>query len=378
MAHDLPPIAVYRRIAIGLLASVAVVLLTILYIAMVRATITVVLRKQSFPISHTFTVGEKVTPANGKVTAIAGVVTVVEQSSSRDISVSTLRFEEGKAEGVVRITNRYSRNQPLIATTRLLSSDGVLFRTTETVSVPVGGSIDVHVVADKLGASGDIGPATFILPGLWAGIQDKITGTSSEPMHGGKRAVSEISEGQKKEVEQEEATKLKDVVLAAERQKKTDDHEVVIAALQSVQSSSKALNDTTMRVTITAKIAVAHFDPQPLEEPLKRSLNNAIPSPYVFGGLDQSQPFQYSLKQFDTPKKTAQFAITAVAWAIASPDSVPLVKEQFLGLRSSDVDTLAKNFKDVDTISVSISPFWMRSIPKRADRVTLNIIAPTE
>ncbi len=378
MAHDLPPIAVYRRIAIGLLASVAVVLLTILYIAMVRASITVVLRKQSFPISHSFTVGEKITPTDGKVTAIPGVVTVVEQSSSRDIPVSTLRFEEGKAEGVVRITNRYSRNQPLVTTTRLLSPQGTLFRTTETVTVPVGGSVDVHVVADKPGASGDIEPTTFILPGLWAGVQDKITGASTAAMHGGKRPVSEVSEHPKKSVAEEEATKLKDAVLAAERGKKTGDHEVVIAALESIKSSSQAVNDTTMRLTVTAKIAVAHFDPQPLEEPLKRSLNNAIPSPYVFGGLDQSKPFEYSLKQFDTSKKTAQFAITAVAWAVASPDSLPLVKEQFLGLRSTDVDTLAKNFKDVDTIAVKISPFWLRTIPKRADRVTLNIVAPTE
>ncbi len=378
MAHDLPPIAVYRRIAIGLLASVAVVLLTILYIAMVRATITVELRKQSFPISHTFTVGEKVAPADGKVTAIPGVVSVVEQTSTRDIPVSTLRFEEGKAEGTVRITNRYNRNQPLVATTRLLSPEGVLFRTTEPVTVPVGGSVDVHVVADTPGASGDIAPTTFILPGLWAGIQDKITGASTEPMRGGKRAVSEVSQEQKKSVEQEEALKLKDAVLTSERSKKADDREVVIAALESVRSTSEVVNETTMRLTITANIAVAHFDPQPLEEPLKRSLNNAIPSPYVFGGVDQSKPFEYSLKQFNIAKKTAQFAITAVAWAVASPDSVPLAKEQFLGLRSTDIDTLAKNFKDVETISVQISPFWMRTIPRRADRVTLDIVAPTE
>ncbi len=70
--------------------------------------------------------------------------------------------------------------------------------------------------------------------------------------------------------------------------------------------------------------------------------------------------------------------IHAFAWAVVSSDAVPLSKEQFLGMRAADVSALAANIKDVENIAVKTSPFWLRTIPKRADRVELNVISPTE
>ncbi len=379
MAHDLPPIALYRRIAVGLLVSVAVVFLSILYIAMVRASITVTLKKQSFPLNQSFTVSNRATATTGNSkTTVAGTVEVVERTSTREVAATSLTMQEGKAEGNIRITNRTARAQPLVATTRLLSPQGILFRTTDFVTVPAGGSIDAHVVADQPGSSGDIGPTTFILPGLWKGAQDKITGQNLSPMTGGKKTMTSVNQQQQKKIEQEEAATAKDVVLEEYRSKRVDPSDVVIAAVSRATVTTQPASDTSVRVTVKSSIVVAQFNPQPLEEPLKASLNQAIPSPYVFGGLDQSKPFEYTLKQYDSKTKNAQFVIHAFAWAVVSSDAVPLSKEQFLGMRAADVSALAANIKDVENIAVKTSPFWLRTIPKRADRVELNVISPTE
>ncbi|MBI5135660.1 hypothetical protein HZA86_05540 [Candidatus Uhrbacteria bacterium] len=378
MAHDLPPIALYRRIAVGLLVSVGVVFLSILYIAMVRATISITLKKQSFPLNQSFAVSSRVPAPTASSTTIPGQVTVVERSATREVAATSLTLQEGKAEGVVTITNRTTRAQPLVPTTRLLSPQGVLFRTTEFVTVPGGGAVDVHVVADQPGSAGDIGPTTFILPGLWKGAQEQITGANAKPMSGGKKTATSLSAESQKDVEEQESAAIKEAVLNEYRSKLANASDVVIAAVSRKSSTIEPATPATVRVVVKTSIVVAQFNPQPLEEPLKASLSQAIPSPYVFGGLDQSKAFEYTLKQFDAKSKTAQFVIHAFAWAAVSGDALPISKDQFLGMRVSDVSAFAANIKDIESIHVQTSPFWLRTIPKRADRVTLDVVSPTE
>ena len=99
-------------------------------------------------------------------------------------STPTVPTFTGKARGKVTITNRYSKAQPLTAGTRLKSPDGQIFRTQTRVDVPVGGSVTTEVVADVAGEAGSLPKGTtFILPALWAGLQDKITGISTEAFH---------------------------------------------------------------------------------------------------------------------------------------------------------------------------------------------------
>lgn len=97
-----------------------------------------------------------------------------------------------KARGQVTLFNEYSTDeQQLVATTRLESSDGKIFRLIKGVNIPgvtdgEPGKIKVDVVADRPGSEYDIAPGKFTIPGL-AGSQKvrKIYGQSDEPMRGG-------------------------------------------------------------------------------------------------------------------------------------------------------------------------------------------------
>lgn len=380
MPQSLPPIAVYRRIAIGLLVTVGVVFIAVLYITLVRAEVTVLLKKQTFPLAHRFQVTNNTTtrPSSSENTpAIPGSITVVDRSSTRDVQSSTLRYTEGKATGVVRITNRYSRAQPLIPTTRLLSKEGVLFRTTEHVVVPVGGSIEVSVEADLPGALGDIGPTTFIIPGLWAGIQDKITGSSAKPTSGGKRPVVSLTDENRKEIEKQVGEQER---MAVEREETRSPSEgnIRIAVVGSVHSTPTVVDEKTVRLNISTRIVVIEFNPAPLEEPLRAAVAKALPSTVVFGGVDSSRPFDYTLESLTGNTKSALLTVRAYAWGVVSPEQLPLAKEQLLGRTAADVKQIAQTFEEIESVQVKLSPFWLRSIPKRADRVELKVVSPTE
>ena len=84
-----------------------------------------------------------------------------------------------KAHGSVVIYNEYNSSpQTLVATTRLESSDGKIFRLTKNIVVPgttvVGGSpqpgaIEAEVVADQAGSEYNIDQTKFTIPGFSGG-----------------------------------------------------------------------------------------------------------------------------------------------------------------------------------------------------------------
>jgi hypothetical protein len=101
-----------------------------------------------------------------------------------------------RASGSVVIYNEYnSSSQPLVATTRLQTADGKIFRLVKNVVVPgmteidgssKPGAIEVEVVADQAGSDFNIDPTDFKIPGFADGPKfDKFYAKSSKAFSGG-------------------------------------------------------------------------------------------------------------------------------------------------------------------------------------------------
>lgn len=131
-------------------------------------------------------------PADGEVSARH--LTVPERAVSVTAVPAETESRDAVAEGVATISNRTTADQPLVATTRLLSDEGVLFRLRDSVEVPAGGSVDAAVYADEPGASGNIGPSHFTIPGLPTSLQDDIDAQSAVSMTGGVVEVGVLSQ----------------------------------------------------------------------------------------------------------------------------------------------------------------------------------------
>ena len=109
---------------------------------------------------------------------IKGEKIVKSYNWSKSYMPSSVEVIEDKAIGNITIINESSLDQPLVATTRFLSEDGVLFRLKERVTVPSQGQIEAEVYADKEGESGNIGSSSFTIPGLSSSVQKLIYGES--------------------------------------------------------------------------------------------------------------------------------------------------------------------------------------------------------
>lgn len=114
---------------------------------------------------------------------------------SGEFRATETKSQESRAEGVVVIFNKAKDPQVLIASTRLESPDGKIYRIPRTVVVPaarqensenIPGSKEVRVVADKPGKEYNLGLSDFTLPGLKGSAKHELVfGRSKTEILGG-------------------------------------------------------------------------------------------------------------------------------------------------------------------------------------------------
>ena len=69
---------------------------------------------------------------------------------------------------------------------------------------------------------------------------------------------------------------------------------------------------------------------------------------------------------------TAQVTMQANA-LVGSNLNVSTIKSQIVGLKSADVKSNIKAYPGVTNVTVKFSPFWVNSVPKQQNKITVNI-----
>ena len=119
------------------------------------------------------------------------LITAEEKVASQSVKSSGTKTVSATAAGTVTLYNTQSKPQTLVATTRLATPAGLIFRIRSAVTIPAGsqakpGSITTSVSADKPGDSYNVGPTSFTIPGLSGTPQEgKVYARSAAMMTGG-------------------------------------------------------------------------------------------------------------------------------------------------------------------------------------------------
>ena len=133
----------YLRIVNIFITLTVLALLATVYLTFARALIFVPGDREQF----TATASAEVDLGNDE-SSIATTVLSQEFEVSDTFDIRAKESASKKAGGTVTIVNKYSRNQPLVRSTRLVTQDGKLFRIAESVNVPAGGTTKVFAEAD--------------------------------------------------------------------------------------------------------------------------------------------------------------------------------------------------------------------------------------
>lgn len=373
----------YKKLVIGFSICAFVLLALIIYYSLSKTIIAVTLLPKEK--SATLTVALAKVPADQPTadTALPGLVLTAEASDSKTFqNQNTGEEQPAPATGVVTIYNNWSQVQPLAATTRLLTPDGVLFRIKNRVDVPAGGKLEnVEVYADQPGATGNIGPCKFTIPGLWPGLQEKIYAESSTPMTGGLRSASVLVQSTIND-----AAKTLSGDLAEKARADLATSETVTSSGYSVPSQAMTVNITqqkssaeadseagsftlTMKVTVTALA----FNEQQLRQKADIALQASLPQDEKTVTTSPGK-LTYTVEELDQAAGTALLKVVVTEPTVPRLDNPIFNRDKLVNKDRQEINSYFSNFDTVQSVEVRFSPFWVTHAPKLKDHIEVKLI----
>ena len=279
--------------------------------------------------------------------------------------------------GEVIIYNNYSRNQPLVATTRLLSADQKLFRLKEGVTVPAGSSVRAEVYADQVGPNMVIGPSRFTIPGLWAGLQDQIYAESSEAF----KYVTRVNNF----VRQADVDQARNDMYQSIRKKLESDIDWYIRpgdaiAYQFNENNSILTIDASIGdeleefvARIENRVIIVRFSKQRAEEIMRAKLAFSLPEEKQLNAFN-SENIEYKLESFDIESKIATINANFNASVSLKDDISFISASKLTNLKADQIKYYLDSYSEISDYELKFFPSFLKRAPHLSDRIKIEIV----
>lgn len=401
--------SVYRRIAYTFIGLTVVVILGVLWLTSVRAEVTVRLKRDAVRLDGVVEVAKE--PRTGQIPGRVVQGTFMktrefavtgEAGRPSDPTASPVPAPEPPpsddvlARGTVKIINNYSRAQPLVRTTRLLTPDNKLYRIDQNVTVPARGEVTVPAYADQAGRAFVLTePTKFTIPGLFVDLQTFIyaetvgpfeavplgtPGTAAASPTPPSRVVSPNARPVSFEDLDRAKKSLTDEILneamksLANQVEDRDSMEVVYVVKVVDESKNANVGQLTEAFLYSIKLDVTavYYSKDDMQALVRSRLRERVPTgreflPFSGGAVT------YALESADPRAEVAVMRVTADANYRLSPTSPLLQKSVIAGKSVDEAKTLLLSIEGVDLVDVSVRPSWLGSLPALKDRIELTI-----
>lgn len=353
------------------------------FTAMPRAEIRLVMERSTMEYKNAVSADTALTAINAEAAKIPAQLFTKVQNVELSFPATGKKNVMKRASGKVTIYNAYSSApQRLVANTRIAAPDGKIFRLAQSVTVPgakvAGGriepsSIEAAVVANEPGEAFNIGPVPrFTIPGF----QDspKFSGfyaESKSPMTGG--AVGEMSFPTDEDIRKAKATVQEKLETANKayflatlpKQLKMLDGAMQFRAVsQTVRPEADAEGKfSVFEEGETTLIAFQESDLLAMFlERAKRDLGASV--------VMKDYRLAYGNPQPEVKGGTLIIPLEYKGTFTKSVDAENM-RRQILGLKERDLKARLLTLAGLDRAQVSLWPFWVRSVPKDAEKVNV-------
>lgn len=297
-----------------------------------------------------------------------------------------------KARGTVVIYNAYGKDeQSLVATTRLETSDGKVYRLTKGVVVPgmtdIGGkdtpgAIEAEVVADQAGEEYNIGASEFTIPGFKGSPKyAKFSAKSSKSFIGGGNAGDGTAIVSKADLEKAESE--------AKAEAKKRFLEEAAASLGAGEKILEESIDAAARTVSVPQVgtAASSFDYQgtfqvrafavPEEQVRTKAGAGAAKEVAGIAFHPVSVTLTYGDVSPDYDRRAVRFRAHALI-TLESDIDADRFRMAILGKDQPGIEQAMGAFPGIKKISIDFSPEWfVTSVPDNEDRVSI-VVGPGE
>jgi hypothetical protein len=370
------PLHIYRKISVSFIIVALGLLGIISYYSLVKVVITVEPKSEKINNNLVVDIFDE-NNTDVKDGSVVGIVRQIEVEQSKEFSATGANILGEEAVGTVKIVNNYTKNQPLVASTRLLSADNKLFRIKDTVNVPANGSAEVAIYADKPSADMAIGPSKFTIPGLWAGLQDKIYAESSAPVVYQQKAqkiiqqididnaINDLKNSLAKQAESDVGANFKSKYDQALY--KIDDESVV-----SETDAKSGEEKEKFTVTVKAKVTVVAFQDEAIKKITEQKLISALPENKKLLEFDKDK-ITYNLSSFDVDNGTASVDSNFEGLISFKDDAQIIDKNKLVGLTGDQLNEYLASLPEISGFKVEFFPEFIKKVPNLADRIEIKV-----
>lgn len=360
-----PAVRFYKLIAITFLLMTVGLLVVVIFITSKKAEVTILAKADTKRVTFTVKVG----PGHTDATIILGGASTTMFSWTEKFFPTGTKTTEGTTTGMVTLYNKGPVAQTLIKTTRLLTSEGILFHMSDRATIPAGGEIPVAVYADKPGKDFDIGPSRFTIPGLSSDKQKIVWAESTKPMSGGLQKAGVLSAADLTGATNIYKTKVVEAYVKSAQAGGAVTKPLVVLTSTNA-TANHAVGDEVSEFAVSGRneLTVVTYNGTELQEALKRELAQKIDvtSEKVLSVIKEPEVL---LDNFDSKTQTATLSVYQEVTVTLDPNGEKLASRIFFGKTKGEIERYILGLDHVSGVEVVFSPSWMPSAPSMPDKI---------
>ena len=351
-----------------------------------HVTIQVSIKKTTADFSNTVVISTAVASSSlsGSTVTLPGQIISAASNLSFHFASGTEEYIQTKATGTLVVYNAYgSAPQVLVATTRFVSPEGKLFRSTERVTVPgskiangttTPGSTKVPVVADQPGSDYNVGPSDgWTIPGFQGTARyDKFYAAALQPMSGGFVGTTTVPTKDDLAAAENQATQKLEDALTSQLSLLNSDNLTILPQSTAFQISS--INATPSKdgsgfdVYVVGSAKQMAFDATMFQNIILGSLSSEASGTMK---VDEFVP-SYSTTTPDFTKGTMSFTATGTITYEPNID-FNKVRSEIAGMTSDKLKATIFALPGLQEANVSFWPFWVSTVPTNQANINLEV-----
>jgi hypothetical protein len=366
---------IYKRIIITSILFLVVLTMLVIHYSFAKALITITPKYSEHDISFSAQIVDP-TQSNLNIDEkdyLIGRKLETVLSETGNFTPTPSKSLGDKASGNITIVNNYSKEQTLVETTRLLTSDGILFHLAKTVTVPAGSKISAIAIADESGDKYLVGPGKLTIPGLWEGLQDKIFAENSQSMAFNEIIYHEVTA----ETINTAISSLREQITAKaieEFQPQLSANEFInkdALIIQEIRRSTSAVigeDADNFDVELELSIKTLTYDEQKLLAKIENDINILA---------EQNQGLiNFSNNDVSVSISENEEVVNGVIGLIQGKYKIQLANpnidlEQIKDKTPTEAIEYLTNLSSISSANVTLAPFWLKTIPKLDNHIEI-------
>lgn len=315
-------------------------------------------------------------------TAIPFQVITAQKVATQTVAGNGTKTVSTPASGTITIYNTQSKSQKLVANTRFATTAGLIFRIHAAVTIPGGttakpGSVTATVYADQPGATYNVSPTSFTVPGLAGTPQaNEVYARSTSAMTGGASGTVPVVDSATESQARQALVDALTPDLLSSIQSQVPAGFVLLKgaatttfeALPDEQASGTSVN-LKEQGTVTAIVFP--------NTALAKAIAATIPGTSYQGEpvtLSSTDGLAFTL-QGTVPDSTTQ----SIAFTLAGPANFVYsvdpsrIAAAVAGKSRSEAEVALTNYPEVKSAILVLRPFWRSSFPQDPSAIAVTV-----